>query len=133
MFQIPIYLSKRLENQLYLFQYPLKPKASRQKINIRKAYFKPKNQEVKLEQVVDPTSKNFDLFKAEQLAKEIDGDNRKPETEPFFENEIVDKVMLSSVKAVGNASKYAVGVYKDNEFHITPLSGKGHVSLITTN
>lgn len=122
-FQIPIYLTKRLENNLYLFQYPLRPKSSKQKINVRKAFFKPKNQEVKIEMALNPTSRNFDLLKAEELAKEVDGPVGQRKTDAVFENDIVDKIILSSTKAVTDPAKYCVGVYNGSEFHITPLSG----------
>lgn len=124
-FQIPIYLSKRLENNLYLFQYPLKLKTSKNhKMNVRKAHFKPKNQEVRIEMAIDPSSKNFDLFKAEQLARDVDGPpSGLKKSDAVFENDIVDKIMYTSTKTVKNASKYSIGVYNGKEFHITPLSG----------
>lgn len=75
---------------------------------------------------VDPTSKNFDLLKAEQLAKEIDGatEANKSDNDVVFENEIVDKVILTSTKVVKEPAKYSIGVYNGREFHITPLSGE---------
>lgn len=92
-------------------------------MNIRKAYFKPKNQEVKIEMAIDPRSKNFDLFKAEQLARDVDGPSGQHKPDAVFENDIVDKLMLTSTKTVKDPSKYSVGLYNGKEFHITPLSG----------
>lgn len=108
-----------------MFQYPLKPRLSKNEISVKKSYFKPNNQEVKLETEINPTSKNFDLVKAEEVAQLVDGspDIRKTEKEKCFENNILDKMTLTSTKIVKDPSKYAVGVYNGREYHLTPLKG----------
>lgn len=123
--EIPIYLSKKLQDSLYVFQYPLQPKYLKTDTNIRKAYFKPDNQEVKLEVELNVESTNFDTMKAEDIARDVDSnkDSRKGEKEVVFENEIMDKYFLQSCKAVKDPSKYAIGHYNGKELHLTPLKG----------
>lgn len=50
-------------------------------------------------------------------------DNTKKDKQPFFENEIVDKVFLQSSRAVSEANKYAVATYNGSEIHLTALKG----------
>ncbi|KAK9754708.1 RPC5 protein [Popillia japonica] len=123
--EIPIYLSKKLEDELYVFQYPLQPRFLKNDANVRKAYFKPANQEVKLEVELNTESPNFDPVKAEDIAREVDSNKeaKKGEKEVFFENDIMDKITLQSCKAVKDPRKYAVGLYNGKELHLTPLKG----------
>lgn len=124
--QFPIYLSKKLEENLYVFQYPLQPRFIKQNTNIRKAFFKPENQEVKLDVELNVESPNFDAIKAEDIARDVDSnkDNRKGEKETIFENDIMDKIILQSCKGVRDPSKYAIGSFNGKELHLTPLKGK---------
>lgn len=52
-----------------------------------------------------------------------DIDNTKKDKQPFFENEIVDRVFLQSSRAVTDANKYAVATYNGSEIHLTALKG----------
>lgn len=93
-------------------------------MDVRKCFFKPKNQEIKLEVGLNVTSNNFDIGKAEYLAHEIEKNQEtKKEQLPLFENEIVDKVVYNSRKTVCESCKYAVGVFNGKEYHVTPLKG----------
>lgn len=118
-------MSKKLEDELYVFQYPLQPRFLKNDANVRKAYFKPANQEVKLEVELNTESPNFDPVKAEDIAREVDSNKeaKKGEKEVFFENDIMDKITLQSCKAVKDPRKYAVGLYNGKELHLTPLKG----------
>ncbi|XP_017777402.1 PREDICTED: DNA-directed RNA polymerase III subunit RPC5 [Nicrophorus vespilloides] len=123
--EIPIYLSKRLEKQLYVFQYPFRPKLSKTELAIEKSYLKPDNKEVKLEMGIDTSSSNFDITKAEQIAMEVDGmqTDKNKDKEVVFENEYMDKIILTSSNVVQNTDKYAIGVFNGKEYHISPLEG----------
>ncbi|KAG5878014.1 hypothetical protein JTB14_025469 [Gonioctena quinquepunctata] len=120
--EIPIIHSKRLENTLQLFQYPLKRKRCTNEHNIKKCFFKPQNQEVKLELGINVDSPNFDSGKAELIAQEVDGESDNSKT-AYFENEMVDKVFLQSTKTVRDANKYAAAIYNGKEIHVTSLKG----------
>lgn len=115
-----------MQNELYLFQYPLRPKSSKNELNIRNCFFKPNNQEVKLEADINMESSNFDTFKAEMIANEINDspEVRKKEKEAIFESGIVDKVLFSSSKVVDDVDKYAIAVFNGREFHLTALKGR---------
>lgn len=123
-FQIPIIHSNRLENSLYLFQYPLKRKECSNEHKINKCFFKPKNEEVKLELAINVESPNFDTGKAEIIAHEVDGEKESSNKDStFFENEIVDKVFLQSTIASDKPNRYAVATYNGKEIHLTALKG----------
>ncbi|GJQ72361.1 hypothetical protein Trydic_g3446 [Trypoxylus dichotomus] len=123
--EIPIYLSKKLDEELYIFQYPLQPKFLKNENDVKKAFFKPENQEVKLEVELNVESPNFDTVKAEDIARDVDSskDTQKGEKEVFFENDIMDKIVLKSCNAVKDPKKYAVGLYNGKELHLTPIKG----------
>lgn len=123
--EIPIYLSKRLEKNLYVFQYPLRPKCSQTDMNIRKCFFKPENDEIKLEMGINMESQNVDTVQAQAIAEEYNGtsDTRGQDKELIFENNIMDKIVLSSTQAVKDPSQFAIGSFNGREYHITPLKG----------
>ncbi|CAG9857067.1 unnamed protein product [Phyllotreta striolata] len=122
--EIPIIHSKRLEENLFLFQYPLKHKQCANEHRINKCFFKPANKEVKLELSIDTDSPNFDTGRAEIIAHEVDKDTEKSkDAGKYFENEIVDKVLLQSSNSIKNPDKYAVAVYNGKEIHLTSLKG----------
>ncbi|KRT81897.1 hypothetical protein AMK59_6330, partial [Oryctes borbonicus] len=121
--EIPIYLSKKLDEELYIFQYPLQPRFLKNDNNVKKSFFKPENQEVKLEVELNVNSPNFDTIKAEDIARDVDSnkDTQKDEKEVSFENDIMDKIVLKSCKAVKDPRKYAVGLYNGKELHLTSI------------
>ncbi|CAH0563680.1 unnamed protein product [Brassicogethes aeneus] len=123
--EIPIIHSKKLEDSLYLFQYPLKRKLDPTEMNVQKCFFKPVNDEVKLEIGLNINSPNFDTGKAEIIAHEVDGPLHKKQKDKqiYFENEMVDKVFLQSSTSVQNCKKYAVAAYNGKEIHLTTLKG----------
>ncbi|KAF5282470.1 hypothetical protein FQR65_LT14278 [Abscondita terminalis] len=123
--EVPVFISKRLEDQLYLFQYPLRPRSSETPLNVKRCFVKPQNQAVKLEVQLNTHSANFDTNKAEDIALRVDGppEHRKKDKEVYFKKNYLDKVEYVSSKIVDNADTYALGVYNGQEYHITPLKG----------
>lgn len=73
-FQMPVYLSKELANQLYIFQYPVKPPSCTfEKARVMNSRIKPNHQEVRIEFALDTSSENYDYSKGEQIAINTDG------------------------------------------------------------
>lgn len=107
---------------MHIFQFPLKRKLDGLDLNIKRCFYKPVNEEVKLEIGLDTNSPNFDVGKAEIIAHESDGGKGK-EKPMYFENEIVDKVFLQSSKCIRNPEKYAVAAYNGKEIHISSIKG----------
>lgn len=122
-----MYLSKQLSEQLYVYQFPLRPPQNKLdvKTNIKTSAVKPNNQEVRLEIGLNVNSANFDVSKAEEIAINADGAPgwREEGNSLMFESNIMDKQVLTSCKSVEDCSKYAVGVVHGNEIHITPVKG----------
>lgn len=117
--EIDVYLSKGLVDNLYLFQYPTRPwNMTYDEAIVSATRVKPQQQKVELELSLD-TRTCYDRSKGEQIALNVDG--RKKTEGSYFESSYMDKVMLSSVKAVSSTSHYAVGLLKQGELHITPL------------
>ena len=54
---------------------------------------------------------------------DVDGVSRKSEEEKTFRDGQMDKISLSSTKAIKNANNYAVGIYNGSELHLTPIRG----------
>ncbi|CAG9770968.1 unnamed protein product [Ceutorhynchus assimilis] len=122
--EIPIIHAKKLEEMLYLFQFPFKRKNCTDEEVIKKCKFKPENQEVMLEMAINTESPNFDSGRAELIAHEIDGDiNSKTRKDKniYFENEIVDKVFLKSSQCVKDGDNYAVAAFNGKEIHLTSI------------
>lgn len=99
---------------------------------IKKCFFKPHNEEVKLELGINVESPNFDSGRAEIIAHEVDG-NKEPSNKDstYFENDIVDKVFLHSTKAADKPNRYAVATYNGKEIHLSALKGNS-LSFVKT-
>ncbi|CAG9812467.1 unnamed protein product, partial [Phaedon cochleariae] len=121
--EIPIIHSKKLEKSLHLFQFPLKRKKCKNEQNIKKCFFKPQNQEVKLEMGINMDSPNFDSGRAKNIALDVDGEEDSSKNQRYFTNQIVDKVFLQSSVAVKDPNKYAAAVFNGKEIHLTSLNG----------
>ncbi|XP_042222970.1 DNA-directed RNA polymerase III subunit RPC5-like isoform X2 [Homarus americanus] len=66
----------------------------------------------------------YDKSKGEQIALNVDGAFRdKCDSEDnFYKSNVMDKLVLTSTKAMTDVSRYAVGVVRDSSLHLTPLS-----------
>ncbi|XP_067005407.2 DNA-directed RNA polymerase III subunit RPC5 isoform X2 [Anabrus simplex] len=128
--EIPVYLSKTLLNKLYVYQYPVRPRhLSYDDEDVLKSCIKPEHQEVRLEIGINTHSPNYDTSKGEQIALNVDGSGatRKKSEDRHFESTCMDKQILESTRAVTDASRYAVGILHDKEFHLTPVQGIVHL------
>lgn len=121
-------MSKRLEDQVYIFQYPNRPSASKP-LAIKKCFVKPKSRQAKLEVELNSASSNFNTARAEDIAYAVDGmmdptTRSDDDKEVVFESGMMDKVTYVSSQVVDNTDCFAVGAYNGKEYHISPLKGK---------
>ncbi|XP_012271534.1 DNA-directed RNA polymerase III subunit RPC5 [Orussus abietinus] len=124
--EIPVLLSKTLADKLFIFQYPVRPvRDGYDNATFLKSAIKLENQEVCLELSLDTRSVNYDRSKGEQITLNVDGGSRSDREgeEPMFDSQFMDKISLHSSRAIPDCSNYAVGVFQDDEFHVTPLKG----------
>ncbi|CAH1388946.1 unnamed protein product [Nezara viridula] len=125
--EIPVYLSRDLEDKLFIFQYPALPITSpSSKLNVFKSQIKPENQEVILELGLDSKSHNYDRSHGEQIA--LNADKDKQATVKSFASKCMDHLRLESKKAEIDLESYAVGTMVHGSLILTPL--KGAVSLV---
>lgn len=88
-FQIPVYLSKTLANNLFVFQYPIKKiDVNLNDAEVVRTCVKPLNEEVKIDFKLDTASNHYDAFKGEQLAIAVDGKVMRNATKINFNNKI---------------------------------------------
>ncbi|XP_064644634.1 DNA-directed RNA polymerase III subunit RPC5-like isoform X1 [Lineus longissimus] len=119
---LDVFLSKTLAENLYLFQYPVRPATlPYDDVPHLSARMKPKQQRVELELSVNTGANSYCRSKGEQLALNVDGND--PGEGSFYSSDVMDKYMLSSSANVVDMSRYAVGMVKEGELHLTPLHG----------
>lgn len=119
-----MFLSKNLQENLFLFQYPTKTQVSNFETAaaVVNCCAKPVNQEVKVDFALDTESPFYDRFKGEQLALAADGKSIAKGERPTFKRGIMDKQAFVSSTSLDDVSKYIVGIYADKELHLSPLS-----------
>ncbi|KAH8379037.1 hypothetical protein KR009_002783 [Drosophila setifemur] len=127
--QIPVFLSKNLQDSLYLFQYPTKTGLpSHDESVVVNCCVKPFAQEVKVDFGLDSESDHYDRFKGEQFAVAADGKNTygaapaKGLERPTYKRGIMDKQAYTSSRSLTDVAKYIVGIYTDREVHLSPLT-----------
>ncbi|XP_058806428.1 DNA-directed RNA polymerase III subunit RPC5 [Phymastichus coffea] len=124
--EIPVFLSKKLDNKLFIFQYPLKPAGDGyDNSTFIKTAIKPENQEVTIEVAIDTSDSHYNTGRGKTIATQAEAHSRKnqDENERVFDSEMMDKVILHSSRALPNCDNYGIGIYQDEEFYITPLKG----------
>ncbi|XP_037044708.1 DNA-directed RNA polymerase III subunit RPC5 [Bradysia coprophila] len=126
--EIPVYISKTLSDQLYIFQYPNKKTSFNiDTAEVVKSCIKPLNQDVKIDFALNTASLHYDAFKGEQFAIAADGQKHSRSERPSFRNETMDRQSFISTKPMENINKYVLGIlHKEdnrNEIHAVPLTG----------
>ncbi|XP_024140784.1 DNA-directed RNA polymerase III subunit RPC5 [Oryzias melastigma] len=120
--EIDVYLAKSLADKLYLFQYPVRPAImTYDNVNHLAAKIKPKQQRVEVDVSMDTMSPNYCRSKGEQIALNVDGATYD-ETNTYSAK-MMDKQTFTSIQATTNTSRYAAGVFRKGELHVTPLTG----------
>uniref|UniRef100_T1GGW6 DNA-directed RNA polymerase III subunit RPC5 n=1 Tax=Megaselia scalaris TaxID=36166 RepID=T1GGW6_MEGSC len=122
--EIPVFLSKNLEKNLYVFQYPTKSSSSStfENTTVSNCCVKPINQEVKVDFELNVESNFYDQFKGRNFALASDGKAQQKGERPTFRHGIMDKQSFVSGKSVENVDRYVVGILQDKEIHLSPLA-----------
>ncbi|XP_030372554.1 DNA-directed RNA polymerase III subunit RPC5 [Scaptodrosophila lebanonensis] len=127
--EIPVFLSKNLQDSLYLFQYPTKTTLPNlDDAIVVNCCVKPYTQQVKVNFGLDTDAKHYDRFKGEQFAVSADGKytlgstTTKTGERPTFKRGIMDNQAFTSTRSLTDVSKYIVGILTDKEMHLSPLT-----------
>ncbi|XP_053607153.1 DNA-directed RNA polymerase III subunit RPC5 [Plodia interpunctella] len=128
--EIPVYLSQALAENLYIYQYPVRP-ANRdwKDVKVVNASIKPKNKLVRLEVGLDTSSDKYCDSKGEQIAINTDGYQesswhiKEKDKSQYFRNGIMDKIVYESSTPCRDTQHYAVAILQDKELHCTPIQG----------
>ncbi|GBP19972.1 DNA-directed RNA polymerase III subunit RPC5 [Eumeta japonica] len=130
--EIPVFFSQTLADNLYVFQYPVKP-ADRNwnEAKVVNAAIKPENQFVKLEVALDTYSDKYSSSKGEQIALNTDGQQefskyakeKDREKHPYFKDGIMNKIVYEGRSPSIDTSNYIVAILQDKELHCTPVKG----------
>ncbi|XP_067671933.1 DNA-directed RNA polymerase III subunit RPC5-like isoform X1 [Haliotis asinina] len=122
--EINVYLSKSLAQNLCLFQYPVRPAhMTYDSVAHLSARVKPTQKKVELELNINTRSPNYARSKGEQIALNVDGTPATRKGERFYGSEMMDKQVLTSSSCSMSTNRYAAGVLKEGELHLTPLHG----------
>lgn len=123
--EIPVYLSKTLLDKLYVLQYPVRPCShTYDDSTILKTRIRPQSGHIEMEMGMKTRGPTYDKSKGEQIAFNVDGAFRemRDSEDNFYKSNVMDKLVLTSSKALSDTSRYAVGVVHDNGLHLTPVS-----------
>lgn len=125
--EVDVYLAQTLADNLYLFQYPVRPAdLSYDNIPHIGARIKPEQKKVEVELSINTNSSNYYGPRGEQIAHDVDGSTPSSASEAkdsFFTSDKMDKQVLTSSLATQDVSRYTVGVLREGELHLTPIHG----------
>lgn len=126
--EIPVFLSKGEDNDnLYLFQYPVRPAhLPYARESVRAARIKPRQKRIELVMGVDHSCPNYDKSKGRQIVLNAQGTDPSEE-ERHFSGGLMDKQTLSSTLAVDSTSRFAAGmlVRRKRKLAVTDEEEKG--------
>lgn len=127
--EIPVYLSTKLAQNLYLFQYPLRQLPFKPETGPCAARIKPKSNMLEVDIPLDTRAPTYDKARGDDMASAVSGEKFKT----VFDQEdndysgrpqtraLLDKQTLGST-LIPSKTKYLVGVLRDKELHVTPLT-----------
>lgn len=122
--EISVYLSKQLTETLYLFQYPVRPSHLPYDNAVHlESRMKPKQQKVEMELAINTRTPNYARSRGEQIAINVDGNASGSSASGFFQSDVMDKQVLTSSASGVGTGRYAIGAFRNGEFHLTPLKG----------
>lgn len=125
--EIPVFLSQSLSDNLYVYQYPVKPfSRDWSTTHVVNAKVKPKNNIVRLEVELDTYSDTYCVSKGEQIAINTDGQQesrRERKEQPYFRSGLMDKLVYESISPGSDPTNYAVAILQSKEIHCTPIKG----------
>lgn len=128
--EIPVFLSQALAQNLYIYQYPVRP-ANRdwKDVKVVNACVKPRNKMVRLEVGLDTYSDRYCSSKGEQIALNTDGQQesswhvKEKDKSQYFKHGVMDKIVYESSGPCTETQHYAVAILQDKELHCTPIQG----------
>ncbi|CAH1794623.1 unnamed protein product, partial [Owenia fusiformis] len=125
--EVNVYLSKSLADNLYLLQYPVRPSSmTYDDVTTLAARMKPEQQKIELELRVNTASANYSKSKGEQIALNVDGAQDYgggDAPDRFYKSDKMDKQVLTSSRVHLPSARYAAGILKDGELHLTSVHG----------
>ncbi|XP_055955127.1 DNA-directed RNA polymerase III subunit RPC5 [Patella vulgata] len=120
--EIDVFLSKSLSENLYLLQYPVRTcNLPYDDVEHLSTKVKTEQKKVEMELAMNTESSNYADSKGEQIALNVDGSNDGREAK-VYTSDRMDKQVLRSTPQTSCTKRYAVGLLKDGEMHMTPLS-----------
>ncbi|CAG8780500.1 22955_t:CDS:2, partial [Gigaspora margarita] len=126
MCEIPVYLSQKLTNKLFIVQHPVRPRANPYigKNTPREARFKPHSQKLELDIPLQTTSQWYDRDRGAELALGLNDKEARTIYDRTWRLDqydgLLDKQTLQST-IVPPQSTYWMGAMKDNALHLTPV------------
>ncbi|XP_015759588.1 PREDICTED: DNA-directed RNA polymerase III subunit RPC5-like [Acropora digitifera] len=113
--EVDVYLAQALAENLYLFQYPIRPAdITYDNVPHIGARIKPQQQKVEIELSINTNSANYYIPRGEQIAHDVDGSAPPSSSrETFFASDRMDKQVLTSSLATEDASCYTVGLLRN--------------------
>ncbi|XP_012944474.1 DNA-directed RNA polymerase III subunit RPC5 [Aplysia californica] len=123
--EVDVFLSKSLSDNLYLMQYPLRPRnVGYDQFDHLAARVKPQQKKVELVLSLDTRSKNYSSSKGEQIAVNVDGSLPPDSAERYFSGSKMNKMVVSCPPMTDSFTgcQYAMGLLRDGELHLTPVS-----------
>ncbi|KAJ7361996.1 DNA-directed RNA polymerase III subunit RPC5 [Desmophyllum pertusum] len=135
--EVDVYLAQTLANNLYLFQYPVRPAdITYDNVPHIGARIKPEQQKVELELSINTSSANYYAPRGEQIAHDVDGptpSSASEEKDSFFSSDKMDKQVLTSSLASEDVSRILWAFLEkwrkfrrdqsQRELHLTPIHG----------
>ncbi|XP_062611114.1 DNA-directed RNA polymerase III subunit RPC5-like [Saccostrea cucullata] len=120
--EIDVFISKSLADKLYLLQYPVRPgRMTYDDVDILAARVKPVQKKVEIEATINTRSPHYARSKGEQIALNVDGAFGSS-SDSMYSSDKMDKQVLTSVSTGEKSGRYAAGIFKDGELHLTPLN-----------
>ncbi|CAG8628893.1 9943_t:CDS:2 [Cetraspora pellucida] len=126
MYEIPVYLSQKLSNKLFIVQHPVRPRANPYigKNTPREARFKPHSQKLELDIPLQTTSQWYDRDRGAELALGLNDKEARTIYDRTWKLDqydgLLDKQTLQSTVVPPQAT-YWMGTMKNNALHLTPV------------
>ncbi|RIB06749.1 Sin-like protein conserved region-domain-containing protein [Gigaspora rosea] len=126
MCEIPVYLSQKLTNKLFIVQHPVRPRANPYigKNTPQEARFKPHSQKLELDIPLQTTSQWYDRDRGAELALGLNDKEARTIYDRTWRLDqydgLLDKQTLQST-IVPPQSTYWMGAMKNNALHLTPV------------
>jgi hypothetical protein len=128
--EIPVYLSTKLAQNLYLFQYPLRVLPFAPGTGPAAARIKPKSQLIEVDLPIDTRAPTYDKGRGDDFASGVSGEKFRTVFDQEDEDDysgrpkkrtLLDKQTLGST-LIPTKTKYLVGVLKDSKLTIIMIA-----------